>query len=69
MVFFYYESFSSALVFKSQPYSEAMAMRPDVTYTPCATSLSKKNVNIEGISELKLLTRKAAMMIQLCHHY
>ena len=36
------ESFSSALAYKSQPYSEAMAMRPDVTYTPCATSLRGK---------------------------
>ena len=32
------ESFSSALSYTSQPYSEAMAMRPDVTYTPCAKS-------------------------------
>ena len=32
------ESFSSALAYTSRPYSEAMAMRPDVTYTPCATS-------------------------------
>ena len=32
------ESFSSALSYTSQPYSEAMAMRPKVTYTPYATS-------------------------------
>ena len=31
------ETLSSALVYKSQPYSEAMAMNPAVTYTPCAT--------------------------------
>ena len=31
-------SFSSALAYTSQPYSEAMAMRPAVTYTPYATS-------------------------------
>ena len=30
---------SSALSYTSQPYSEAMAMRPAVTYTPYATSL------------------------------
>ena len=33
------ESFSSALAYMSQPYSEAMAMCPSVTYKPCATYL------------------------------
>ena len=33
----FYESLSSALAYMSQPYSEAMAMRPAVTYTPCVT--------------------------------
>ena len=32
------ESFSSALSYTSQPYSEAMAMRPTVTYNPYVTS-------------------------------
>ena len=32
------EIFSSVLAYTSQPYSEAMALRPAVTYTPCATS-------------------------------
>ena len=32
------ESFSSALSYTSQPYSEVMAMRPEVTYTPYVTS-------------------------------
>ena len=36
------ESFSSALPYTSQPYSEAMAMRLAATYTPYATS-SKEN--------------------------
>ena len=36
---FFDESFSSALAYTSQPFSEAMAMRPAVTYTPCDTSL------------------------------
>ena len=31
------ESVSSALANTSRPYSEAMAMRPAVMYTPCAT--------------------------------
>ena len=34
----FYKRFSSALSYTSQPYSEAMAMRPEVTYTPHATS-------------------------------
>ena len=40
------ESFSSALSYNLQPYSEAMAMRLSVTYTPGATSLTKKTGNI-----------------------
>ena len=32
------ESFYSAFAYTSQPFSEAMAMRPDLTYTPCAAS-------------------------------
>ena len=32
------ESFSSALAYTSRPYSEAIVMRPAVTYTPYATS-------------------------------
>ena len=32
------ESFSSAVAYTSRPYSEVMAMRPAVTYTPYATS-------------------------------
>ena len=36
------ESFSSALAYTSQTYSEAMAMRLVVTYTPCAMSSREK---------------------------
>ena len=36
------ESFSSALSYKSKPCSEAMAMHPSVTYTPCDTSLREQ---------------------------
>ena len=32
------KSFSSALSYTSRPYSEAMAIRPAVTYTPYGTS-------------------------------
>ena len=35
---FVWWKFFSALAYTSQPYSEAMVMRPEVTYTPCATS-------------------------------
>ena len=37
------KSFSSALSYTSQPYSEAMAMRPAVRYTLGATSSKEKN--------------------------
>ena len=36
------ERFSSELAYISRPYSEAMVMRPEVTYTPYATSLKEK---------------------------
>ena len=36
------ESFSSELAYTSRPYSEAMAMRPAVTYTPYGTSLREQ---------------------------
>ena len=37
--FVFDESFSSVLAYTSRPYSEAMAMRLSVKYTPCGTSL------------------------------
>ena len=40
------ESFSSALAHMSLPYSEAMAVRPEVTYTPCVTFLTGKTGDI-----------------------
>ena len=40
------ESFSSALAYISQPYSEATAVSPAVKYTPCATSSREKTGNI-----------------------
>ena len=40
------ESFSSELAYTSQPYSEAMVMRPTVTYTPCAMSSREQTGNI-----------------------
>ena len=40
------KSFSSALSYTSRPYSEAMAMRPAVTYTPYATSPKEKTGDV-----------------------
>ena len=40
------KSFSSALAYTSQPYSEAMAMRPAVTYTPYATTSKEQTGNV-----------------------
>ena len=40
------KSFSSALSYTSRPFSEAMAMRPVVTYTPYATSLKEQTGNV-----------------------
>ena len=44
--FVFDESFSSALAYTSQPYSEAMPMRPEVTYTPYATSSKEQTGDI-----------------------
>ena len=40
------ESFSSAFSYFSRPYSEAMAMRPAVMYTPFATSLKERTGDV-----------------------
>ena len=45
------ESFSSVLAYKSQPYAEAMYMRPDGTYTPCAISLRGKTGDIITLAQ------------------
>ena len=47
------ESFSSALVYTSQPYSEAVGMRPSVSYMPYATSSKEKTVNIITFSHFE----------------
>ena len=39
---FFNESFSSALAYMSQPYTEAMTMHICVTYTPCTTLSMEK---------------------------
>ena len=44
--FVFDKSFSSALSYTSRPYSEAMAMRPEVTYTPYATSYKEQTGNV-----------------------
>ena len=40
------ESFSSALLYTSRPYSEVMVVRPVVTYTPYVTSSREKTGNV-----------------------
>ena len=40
------ENISSVLAYTPQPYSEAMIMRPAVTYTPYGTSLREQTSNI-----------------------
>ena len=42
----FYESFSSELAYTLQPYTEAMAMRPAVTYTRFATFLREQTGDI-----------------------
>ena len=42
----FYESFSSTLAYTSQPYAEAVDMRPVVLYIPCATSSKEKTGDI-----------------------
>ena len=53
------ESFSSVLAYTSRPYSEAMAMLPEVTYTPYTTSSKEKTCNVitfAQFEEVNILT-------------
>ena len=53
------KSFSCALAYTSRPYSEVMAMRPAVTYTPYATSSKEKTgdvITFEQFEEGNILT-------------
>ena len=47
------ESFSSALVYTSRTYSEAVVMRPEVTYTPYGTSLKEKTGEIKMFAQFE----------------
>ena len=47
------EKITSALVYTSRPYSEAMAMCPSVTYTPCATSSRGKTGDIIAFAQFE----------------
>ena len=49
----FYESFSSVLAYTSQSYSESIVMSPDVTYTPCATSLRGETGDIIMFTQLE----------------
>ena len=55
------ENFSSALAYTSKPYSETMAMRLAVTYTPCTTSLREQTGDIITLTQFEegsILTKK-----------
>ena len=47
------EIFSSALAYTSRPYSEAMAVLPAVTYTPCDTSSREKTGGIIAFTQFE----------------
>ena len=47
------ESFSSALSYTSQPYSEAMALRLTVTYTPYDTSSKEQTGDVITFAQFK----------------
>ena len=75
----FYEFFSSALAYTSQPYSEAMYMHPAVPYTPYATYPMEQTGDMimlaqlkKGVYYLKLITMRKEvtnpMTIQLFGH-
>ena len=47
------ESFSSALSYTSRPYSDAMAMRPAVMYTPYATFLKEQTSDVIAFAQFE----------------
>ena len=53
------ESFSSVLAYTSRPYSEAMVMRPEVTYTPYTKSSKEQTFDVitfAQFEEVNILT-------------
>ena len=52
------EKFSSALSYTSRHYSEAMAMRPAVTYTPSATSSKEHTGDVITFAQFEEVTPK-----------
>ena len=47
------KSFSSALSYTSRPYSEVIAMRPTVTYTPYTTSSKEQTGDVITFSQFE----------------
>ena len=47
------EKYSSALSYTTQPHSEAMVMRPEVTYTQYATSSREQTCNVNMFSQFE----------------
>ena len=50
---FFYENFSITLAYTSQPYSEAMDVRPSVTYCAYATYSMEQAVDIITFAQFK----------------
>ena len=50
---FFDEIVFTALAYTSQPYSEAMAMRPVVTYTNCAMSSREQTGDINTFTQFE----------------
>ena len=61
---FFDDSFSSALSYTSRPYSEAMVIRPSVTYTPYAMSSREQTgdvITFAQFEEGNILTELVTM--------
>ena len=56
----FYENISSSLAYVSGRHSESMAMRPEVTYTTCATSSREQTgdiITFAQFEEVNILTK------------
>ena len=65
----FYESFSITLSYKSQPYEEAMAVSPAVSYTPYTTSSMERTGNIITFTQFEeggLLSETQNLLSETC---
>ena len=56
--------FSGALAYTLQPYSEAMAMRPSVTYTPCDTYSREQTGDIITLTQFE----EGSLLSETCNN-